>query len=84
MIDHADLLFAADMAALDFKRDHPDYTEAEMVRAVVAAIEPLIRADSPRVEIDAALGEPTTCRVWRGDQLVFSGIDLASSIHKDQ
>ena len=43
----------------------------------------MVRADErkkcPRVEIVAALGEPTTCKVWRDGNLVFDGIDRAST-----
>jgi len=38
-------IFAADMAALDLRRDDPHHTAAQMVRAAVDAAEPLIRAD---------------------------------------
>ena len=52
--------------------------------AVIAKVRADERAKCPRVEIDAALGEPTTCKVWVGGRLLFNGVDRASDIQRVQ
>ena len=51
-----------------------------IANAVLDAIVPQIHADCPRIAIDAALGEPTTCQVWIGGRRVFNGVDLGTAI----
>jgi hypothetical protein len=45
----------------------------ELAEQVVSAVNERIH-----VEIEGALGEPTTCKVWFDDMLVFDGMDRAS------
>lgn len=77
-MDRGELIEVAMQAMHDLYRQPGVAPNREYAAVVVDAIEPLIRADEranvPRVEIDAALGEPTTCKVWVGEHLVFDGI----------
>jgi hypothetical protein len=54
------------------------FSRRELAVAILDVVEPIIRADErakqPRVEVEAALGEPTTCKVWFDDRLVFDGM----------
>ena len=49
------------------------------VHGLIAKVRADERAKCPSVEIDAALGEPTTCKVWLNGDLIFHGVDLSST-----
>lgn len=46
--------------------------KADAVAAALASF------DGLRVEVEECVNQPTTCKVWRGDRLVFDGIARAA------